>query len=155
MEIDKSIMNYSIEEMNEIFEEETANDVIDGILTFTKNFIESNESHFLTNDIYKSKVDEILYHISKSDYITDSINNSTIEPKMLALLKPHELNPSNYKNIIDKKKYENKKKKGSSVYSCKKCKKNNCEVTQRQTRSADEPATTFVNCLECGFNWRF
>ena len=59
MEIDKSIMNYSIKEMNEIFEEETANDVIDGILTFTKNFIESNESHFLTNDIYKSKVDEI------------------------------------------------------------------------------------------------
>ena len=155
MSIDKDIMSYSIKEMNEIFEEETAADIIEGIVTFTNNFVDSNESHFLINSIYKSKVDEILYHIKQSQYITDCIDNSTIEPKMLAFLKPHELNPVDYKNILEKKKYENRKKKGSNIYCCKKCKKNNCEITQRQTRSADEPATTFVNCLECGFNWKF
>ena len=41
----------------------------------------------------------------------------------------------------------------SNVYRCKKCKKNKCQVTQRQTRSADEPATTFVKCIECDYEF--
>ena len=30
-----------------------------------------------------------------------------------------------------------------------------CQVTQKQTRSGDEPATTFVECIECGFMFKF
>lgn len=33
---------------------------------------------------------------------------------------------------------------------CTKCKKNNIEYMQMQTRSADEPMTTFAVCLDCG-----
>ena len=43
----------------------------------------------------------------------------------------------------------------SNVYECKKCKNRKCSVTQRQTRAADEPATTFVKCKECGYEWAF
>ena len=43
----------------------------------------------------------------------------------------------------------------SNVYECKKCKNRKCSVTQRQTRAADEPATTFVKCIECGYEWAF
>ena len=37
---------------------------------------------------------------------------------------------------------------------CFKCKKRKCSYYQMQTRSADEPMTTFVTCLLCGNNWQ-
>lgn len=37
--------------------------------------------------------------------------------------------------------------------SCKK--KSKCDYYQMQTLSADEPMTTFVNCLECDHRWKF
>ena len=40
-------------------------------------------------------------------------------------------------------------------FHCRKCKKNLCTYYQLQTRSADEPMTTFVTCLSCGNNWKF
>ena len=38
----------------------------------------------------------------------------------------------------------------SSDMKCGKCGKRNCTYNQLQTRSADEPMTTFVMCNECG-----
>ena len=38
----------------------------------------------------------------------------------------------------------------TDLLKCGKCKKNNCTYHQMQTRSADEPMTTFVLCNECG-----
>ncbi|XP_075069620.1 transcription elongation factor A protein 1 isoform X2 [Mixophyes fleayi] len=43
----------------------------------------------------------------------------------------------------------------TDLFSCGKCKKKNCTYTQVQTRSADEPMTTFVLCNECGNRWKF
>ena len=36
------------------------------------------------------------------------------------------------------------------MFSCGKCKSKECTYTQLQTRSADEPMTTFVYCMACG-----
>ena len=44
---------------------------------------------------------------------------------------------------------------GTSMFKCNKCKLNNCTYFQMQTRSADEPMTTFVSCLNCENRWRF
>ncbi|XP_056600745.1 transcription elongation factor A protein 1 [Triplophysa dalaica] len=43
----------------------------------------------------------------------------------------------------------------SDLFTCGKCKKKKCTYTQVQTRSADEPMTTFVFCTECGNRWKF
>lgn len=43
----------------------------------------------------------------------------------------------------------------TSMFKCGKCKKKNCTYTQLQTRSSDEPMTTFVLCNECGNRWKF
>ncbi|XP_031422124.1 transcription elongation factor A protein 2 [Clupea harengus] len=43
----------------------------------------------------------------------------------------------------------------TDMFSCGKCKGKNCSYTQVQTRSADEPMTTFVLCNECGNRWKF
>ncbi|BFZ00123.1 hypothetical protein BsWGS_03162 [Bradybaena similaris] len=43
----------------------------------------------------------------------------------------------------------------TDLFKCGKCRKNNCTYNQVQTRSADEPMTTFVFCNECGNRWKF
>lgn len=43
----------------------------------------------------------------------------------------------------------------TDLLKCAKCKKRNCTYNQVQTRSADEPMTTFVLCNECGNRWKF
>lgn len=40
-------------------------------------------------------------------------------------------------------------------FKCGKCKSKKTTYTQAQTRSADEPMTTFVTCLNCNSRWKF
>ncbi|XP_068747739.1 transcription elongation factor A protein 2-like [Montipora capricornis] len=43
----------------------------------------------------------------------------------------------------------------TDLFKCGKCGKRRTTYTQLQTRSADEPMTTFVLCLDCGKRWKF
>lgn len=43
----------------------------------------------------------------------------------------------------------------TDLLKCSKCKNRKCTYTQAQTRSADEPMTTFALCLHCGHRWKF
>ena len=43
----------------------------------------------------------------------------------------------------------------TDLIKCPKCKKSNTTYNQVQTRSADEPMTTFCFCNECGKRWKF
>ena len=55
----------------------------------------------------------------------------------------------------DKALYSRKTTASMQMY-CSSCKKKtNCDYYQMQTRSADEPMTTFVTCLECDKRWKF
>ena len=71
------------------------------------------------------------------------------------------MNSSIWKEVIDKKKLEDKLKyepkpiATTDMFKCGKCKKRKCTYYQLQTRSADEPMTTFVRCVECGNQWSF
>lgn len=55
----------------------------------------------------------------------------------------------------DKARYSRKATANIEMY-CSGCKKKSkCDYYQMQTRSADEPMTTFVTCLECDKRWKF
>jgi transcription elongation factor S-II len=43
----------------------------------------------------------------------------------------------------------------TDLMKCNKCGKRDCTYNQLQTRSADEPMTTFVLCNACGNRWKF
>ncbi|KAI9249425.1 transcription elongation factor S-II [Phascolomyces articulosus] len=43
----------------------------------------------------------------------------------------------------------------TDMFMCGKCKGRKCTYFQMQTRSADEPMTTFVTCVLCGNHWKF
>ena len=40
------------------------------------------------------------------------------------------------------------------LFQCRKCKSRKTRYYQMQTRSADEPMTTFVTCLQCNTRWK-
>ncbi|RNF05920.1 putative transcription elongation factor-like protein [Trypanosoma rangeli] len=41
----------------------------------------------------------------------------------------------------------------TSLFKCPNCGKRRCSYHEQQTRSADEPTTKFVTCLECKYTW--
>ena len=43
----------------------------------------------------------------------------------------------------------------STEFTCGKCKRKMVSYSQAQTRSADEPMTTFCECMFCGNRWKF
>ncbi len=81
-------------------------------------------------------------------------------PKKFAYLQPHEVFPEKWKTFldekfkIDKQLYETRTEAATDIYKCGKCQKRICTYFQLQTRSADEPMTTFVTCINCGNRWK-
>lgn len=52
--------------------------------------------------------------------------------------------------------FHSNKATASIILYCQRCKKKSkCDYYQLQTRSADEPMTTFVTCLECDKKWKY
>ena len=131
-----------------------AKEIEKGIHEFAKIYSEQNEIPFLIDDIYDTKLAEIIESLSdnpeliKSD--TDLYN--------LAFLCPEELNPTKFDSIIKKRAVNEYKKQNitsSSAFKCTKCKIKRCSVSQKQILAGDEPLTTFVTCLECGYSFSF
>lgn len=81
-------------------------------------------------------------------------------PLHLATKNYYELNPTQWRSIQeDKIKIEQMKKQAvqlnvTDMFKCMRCFKRNCTYFELQTRSADEPMTIFVTCLECGKKWK-
>ena len=90
----------------------------------------------------------------------NEILNGSINVEKLVGMNHHELNPERWKDYIEKKikrdtlKYERKMEAATDTFTCRKCKSKECNYYQMQTRSADEPMTTFVSCINCGNRWK-
>ena len=109
--------------------------------------------------LYLDKIRSIYLNLSNEKLITDLLNKE-ITPKILANMTHQEMNPEHWKDLIDKKskrdanKYINNAQASTDMFTCRKCKSKRCTYYELQTRSADEPATIFVTCLDCGKNWK-
>jgi hypothetical protein len=73
---------------------------------------------------------------------------------------PYELNPANWKELKDqqfrrdKRILEGNLAMATDRFRCSQCKKKMCSYYELQTRSADEPMTIFISCLNCGKHWK-
>ena len=87
--------------------------------------------------------------------------SNEIDCKTFVELPAQEICPSRWKEAFEKiieteKKLYSKRTSASIYLHCSRCKKKaRCDYYQLQTRSADEPMTTFVTCLDCDHKWKF
>lgn len=88
------------------------------------------------------------------------IQSGEMTPTEFIQLNTVDVCPSRWKETMQKiieleKKLYSRNMAGSVRRYCRSCKKETkCEEFQLQTRSADEPMTTFVTCLECDKKWK-
>lgn len=100
---------------------------------------------------------------AKNPALRQNVLNGVISPEKLAKMTPDEMASSEMKSLREKFEEENIKdhqmatNEGTKtdMFTCGKCKGRSCTYNQLQTRSADEPMTTFVFCNECGNRWKF
>lgn len=119
-------------------------------------YIEDYSTSFLI-PVYNEKLNEIIENLNPNSridnkFLLKALKENTISGQSIAFMKPHEIHPDNWEKEINKKKMTEYKKDNmaaTDAYKCHKCKKRKCRVYQLQTRSADEPLTTFVSCLVC------
>ena len=116
-----------------------------------------NDTYF--ESLYKDKLNDLIYNIgSHNIQLIDDIKNNIIDEYRLPYLTPYELNKKLWLPIKSKLDYIALKKNNiytTDLYECKKCKNRKCTLYQQQTRSADEPMTTFITCTVCKNKWKF
>jgi DNA-directed RNA polymerase subunit M/transcription elongation factor TFIIS len=117
----------------------------------------NNLDNAMVVPVYKDKYYELELNLNENSYIQNktllrSIFNGDIHTKYIAFLTPHQLHPAKWIDIMNKKKYIEDQQKNLSytdLYKCGHCGERKCKAVQIQTRSADEPMTNFVTCMEC------
>ena len=160
------LFNDKTNKLNKLFNNELLEKLEKGIYDFSYEYSKTNEIEYLIESIYNTKVDEILDGLTNNPDIIKYYKTEYKKNKEEALKKIYELafssseiiNPNKYDKIIKKEQIKEYKKndiKSSNAFTCSKCKKAKCDVTQRQSRSGDEPATISVRCLECGHTFTF
>lgn len=167
MEVTQKLRDESIKQLSKIFstkpkkkEKDLATKMEKSIYDFSYNYAENNNTLFLLENIYETKVSEIICTLESdtTKFVIKALISGKIDASQIASLKPEELNPEKYEKILKKKEIEEYKKKNkasSNAFKCSKCKKRKCEVVEKQIRAGDEPATVFVTCLECGHKFSF
>jgi len=109
---------------------------------------------------YASNARRILANISyttNAQVLILKIKNGHIDPYSLVKLTREELNPDLWASLRSKNLEKIVVKEIATedgMFKCNKCKSMKTVYYQMQTRSADEPMTTFVTCTDCSFKWK-
>ena len=117
-------------------------------INFSKKYSQLTRK-VLANITYTPNASEVKQKILENVWSAETIASKTHE----------QLNPEYYAQIKLKimSKYinMNPEQEHDGFFTCGKCKSKKTTYTQAQTRSADEPMTTFVTCLNCDHRWKF
>jgi DNA-directed RNA polymerase subunit M/transcription elongation factor TFIIS len=116
-------------------------------------------------ELYTSRARQILGNLSPTSYVKnteffDTLKNGRISFEELEMVDSYEIFPSKWKaafefqQMVEKRQLEGNKSIATDKFTCARCWKKECTYYEMQTRSADEPMTIFINCLNCGKHWR-
>ena len=116
--------------------------------------------------IYKNKAMSLYLNLDKDSYVKnpnllERIASGELDATKLAFYTPQVIFPTHWKKYMDRQRAKDELEYAKSMgtityeYKCGVCKKNITSYYTLQTRSCDEPMTTFVTCLTCGNKWKF
>ena len=146
--IEIAIYNYSIQE------------------AISKHIIKKWDNVAFVN-LYLQKLKSILFNLQNQE-LKNKVINKLIKAKDLVFMNHQDLRPDIWNVLIEEKKIREENKYSTNIeastddFKCFKCKArgeppenySKCTYYQLQTRSADEPMTTFVTCLTCNARWK-
>jgi transcription elongation factor S-II len=142
--LEKNILNYATEQARKI------------------NQQPAWDNHKYTS-MYKQKFLQIQHNLKNSPVLKGLIIDKKIKTKDVIEMRPEDLWPDGpyAKKMEDRiikemrKAYLAKESKNQDgFFKCGRCKSMKTTYYQMQTRSADEPMTVFVSCLNCDKNWK-
>ena len=138
--LEKGIYNYSLE-------------------TATKKKIVKKWENIYFTQIYLDRLKTIYINL-QHEPLMNILKNKEIKAHTLAYMTHQEMIPDRWKLLIELQeikeanKYTPKIEASTDNFTCWKCKSKECSYYQLETRSADEPMTTFVTCINCGNRWK-
>lgn len=117
------------------------------------------------NDNYRNKLRTFTMNLrnKKNPELRARLLTGQISPANFIKMTPNEMAPESLKKEIEKLHKQNlfdaqgatEKRAVTDRFTCGKCKHKKVSYYQMQTRSADEPLTTFCTCENCGNRWKF
>jgi transcription elongation factor S-II len=138
--LEKAIFNYAIKEAS------------------IRKIIKKWENPHFTQ-LYIDRLRSIINNLSNAEIVAQ-LKSSELSVQTLAFMTHQEMKPERWAELISKKikrdasKFDVNIEASTDMYKCKKCHSKKCTYYEMQTRSADEPATIFVTCLDCGKHWK-
>lgn len=135
-----------------------------GIYQHNRIYCFENKIHTnLVMSVYMDRLNEIIRNLDPSNSVNnltlfDGIVYGGVDAVRVPFMSPEELHPKRWEHEIQKKEYRDNMANNMETtdrYKCRECGARKSIVTQMQTRSADEPMTTFVTCVECAHVLRF
>lgn len=138
--LEKGIYNYSIKEAN------------------NKKIIKKWDNPYFVQ-LYLDRLKSIFINLKNKNLLL-RLQTDDISPQILAYMTHQEMNEERWKTLLEQKmkrdanKFTTNIQARTDMFTCRKCKSKRCTYYELQTRSADEPATIFVTCLDCGKNWK-
>jgi len=162
---------YCINKFSNVFNLPDTNSLIQnlekGIFNETIKYCKENKyelswSSKLFSKQYAKLARKVIANITytpNSQSVKGKILDNIWAPETIASKTHEELNPEQHAELKYKimSKYINMnpvQEHSDGLFKCGKCKTMKTTYTQAQTRSADEPMTTFVTCLNCENRWK-
>ena len=115
--------------------------------------------------LYDSKARSVAANLDPTSYVANDrliarIDEGEFLPHAVASMPPENVFPERWRDVVEMKvrrdEYISNAKPTAMTdqFKCAHCKKRECSYMELQTRSCDEPATLFIQCLSCGHRWR-
>lgn len=114
-------------------------------------------------EFYKRGFLKIQFNVLRSPTLKANITSGRIKGKDVISMAPHQMWPGGpYDAMLERTVHDNMRieymnnenKNYEGLFKCNRCKSKNTSYYQLQTRSADEPMTTFVTCNNCESHWK-
>lgn len=88
------------------------------------------------------------------------VESGAVSLEAIPTMNSYDLSPAHWKDSFDKQQVREKtqlegnRAMATDQFLCTRCWKRECTYYEMQTRSADEPMTIFITCVNCGKHWR-
>lgn len=166
-ELPLDILSYAYKTINPIIEQLKIDKIVNnfassvaierGIFEYSINFVHMKNSNIkLVKATYDFRASDIKKNLRDNPELVENILNETIKPQMLSFMSSSQLQPKKWVSLLEIKQLKEERANNlptTDLYTCKKCKYNKCTISMLQTRSSDEPMTTFVRCCICQNIW--